>query len=102
MTTQNKRRIQIDDLQIGTCMTVFRNRFPTAPIKGAPESDFLKGSLLQVQALNLPYVLVRVTDPLRGKQSLAVDVRDHVFMPVNDEYARAIIESTPEAIDPAQ
>lgn len=102
MTTQNKRRIQIDDLQIGTCMTVFRNRFPAAPIKGAPESDFLKGSLLQVQALNLPYVLVRVTDPLRGKQSLAVDVRDHVFMPVNDEYARAIIESTPEAIDPAQ
>jgi len=102
MKTRNKRRIEIDDLEIGTCMTVFRNRFPVAPIKGAPESDFLKGSLLQVQALNLPYVLVRVTDPLRGKQSLAVDVRDHVFMPVNDEYAKAIIESTSDPVDPPQ
>ena len=102
MATQNKRRIQIDDLQIGTCMTVFRNRFLAAPTKGAPESDFLKGSLLQVQALNLPYVLVRVTDPLRGRQSLAVDVRDHVFMPVNDEYAKAILESTAGTNEPTQ
>ena len=102
MKSPSKRRIQIDDLEVGTVMTVLRNRFLTAPVKGAPESDFLKGSLLQVQALNLPYVLVRVTDPLRGRQSLAVDVRDHVFMPVNDEYAKAILESTAGTNEPTQ
>ena len=101
MKTRNKQRIQIDDLEIGTCMTVFKNHFRAGPVKGAPESDYLKGSLLQVQALNLPYVLVRVTDPLRGRQNLAVDVRDHVFMPVTDEYAKAIIDGTAETADPA-
>ena len=84
MKIRNKQCIQIDDLEVGTCMTVFKNHF-------------LKGSVLQVQAMNLPYLFVHVTDPLRGRQNLAVDVRDHIFMPLNDEYIRAILAETPES-----
>ena len=89
--SRTRQRIQIDDLQIGTCMTVFRNRFRTAPMKGAPESDYLKGAVLEVQAINLPYVLVQATDPVHGQCHVAVDVRDHAFMPVTDEYVAAVL-----------
>ena len=96
MKTRRNQRIQIDDLEIGTCMTVFKNHFRAAPSKRAPESDFLKGAVMRVKAMNLPYIFVHVTDPLRGRQSMAVDVRYHIFMPLNEDYAQAILAETPE------
>ncbi len=64
MLSPCKQRIQVDDIVVGTRMTVFRNHFKVAPAPGAAESDYLKGSVLQVQAISLPYLLVAVCDPL--------------------------------------
>lgn len=95
----NKRRtssIAVDDVSVGTRMTVLRNR--RGPQRGpcGSESDFLKGTVLQVTAISLPYILVQAFDPLRGRANVSVDVRQHWFGKVDDAYADAVIRSSVE------
>lgn len=99
MLTPCKQRIQVDDITVGTRMTVFKNLFNASCTKGSPESDYLKGTVLQVQAISLPYLLVHATDPLKGRCKLSVDVRDHLFMPISDSYAEAVLEGSTDNPD---
>ena len=69
-------------------MTVLRNQLIHP---SGHEWDYLKGTVLQVIAISLPYVLVEAFDSVRGKANLSIDVRRHIFGRINDEYANAII-----------
>lgn len=100
-TTLNKTRkqrlqIPVDDIKTGTRMTVLRNH---ARCPSGHEWDYLKGTVLQVVAISLPYVLVEAFDSVRGKANLSIDVRRHVFARVSDEYANAVIASTDASKD---
>ena len=96
MSADCKQGIEVDDLQVGTRMTVTHNHSPADPRRMDPASEFLKGSVLDVVAISLPYLLVRVHDPIRGTAHLSVDVRNHRFMPVTPEYAEAVIQTCKE------
>lgn len=97
MQTNPSSRIAVDDFSIGTTMTVFRNRAKEAAAFQVPETDYLKGTVLRIQAISLPYLLVQAFDPLRGSCLLSVDVREHEFMPVSETYAVAIIRQCTDA-----
>ena len=88
---KSNSQIAVDDLEVGQCFTVLRNRFRVAPHPQAPESDYLKGTVLRVESLNLPYVLVIAADPRKGLWSVIVDVRDHQFGRVTGEYVNAVL-----------
>jgi hypothetical protein len=90
----NKRRtihVEIDDISVGTRMTVLRNPFHVDFGVCGTESDYLKGTVLQVVAISLPYLLVQAFDPVRGRANVSVDVRQHWFGKVGDAYADAVI-----------
>ncbi len=77
-------------------MTVLKSRRGQDCAQGTPQADFLKGSVLQVTAMSLPFVLVQAFDPLRGRAKLTIDVRIHQFGTVNDEFADAVIRCSSE------
>ena len=79
----------IDDLVVGGRMTVLRNH---GKMPCGHERSYLKGTVLHVTAISLPYVLVEAFDPVRGKANISVDVRQHIFGRINDEYANAVIQ----------
>ena len=91
MHANTNSHIAVDDLAIGTTMTVFRNRVSGSSPLHVPETDYLKGTVLRVHAISLPYLLVQAFDPQRGSCFLSVDVREHEFMPVSETYAVAVI-----------
>ena len=94
-----KRRgweVAVDDISVGTRMTVLRNRRTPTVGPSGPESEYLKGAVLHVTAISLPYVLVQAFDPLRGRANISIDVRQHLFSKVDDAYADAIIRSVSE------
>ena len=96
MNRRHKSGIAIDDISVGTRMTVLRNRTNRTMAAQPPESDYLKGTVLQVTAISLPYLLVQAFDPLRGRANISIDVRQHQFVKVDDAYADAIIRSSGE------
>ena len=96
MKKHRTSRLAIDDISVGTRMTVMRNRLGPRTGPCTPESDYLKGTVLQVTAISLPYILVQAFDPLRGRANMSIDVREHQFGKVDDAYADAIIRSASE------
>lgn len=90
MRTQPKQRIEVDDIAVGTRMTVLDCNV-ASPRRVSPSFDVLKGAVLDVVAVSLPYLMVRIHDPMRGTAAMAIDVRELRFAPVSAEYAEAII-----------
>ena len=66
MKTRNKQRIQIDDLEIGTCMTVFKNHFRAGP------DIFAKLPPKKVQAIGFEIALL-------GQNGLDINNRDKLY-----------------------
>ena len=97
-----KTQIAVDDLEVGQFFTVLRNNLRVAPHPGAPESDYLKGTVLQVESTNLPYILVSAADPRKGFWSSIIDVRDHVLGRVSPEYVNAVVSRCESAELPEQ
>lgn len=96
MNTKSKLEIPVDDLTVGSRMTVLRNRLRCP---GGHEWDYLKGTVLQVTAISLPYVLVEAFDSVRGKANLCIDVRQHTFARISDQYANAVIQCCDQSND---
>jgi len=100
---QLKHQIAVDDLEPGQFFTVLRNKFRIAPHPNAPESDYLKGTVLRVESVNLPYILVSAADPRKGVWNSIVDVRDHLFGRVSTEYANAVLSHcSPDQSEPGE
>ena len=91
---QQTGRIAVDDLVVGTRMTVLLNRwesdYPQMPFLHA----YLKGTVLEVVAISLPYVLVSSFEAGSPKATISIDVREHQFIAVGDDYADAVIQSS--------
>jgi len=93
----SKSQIAVDDLEVGQYFTVVRNKFKIAPHPNAPESDNLKGSVLQVESINLPYILVNASDPRNGVWKTIVDVRIHQLARVSSDYVEAVQASSDQS-----
>ncbi|WP_442505099.1 hypothetical protein SH528x_003873 [Novipirellula sp. SH528] len=81
-------------------MTVFDCNTTSGPHHHCHSLDMLKGAVLDVVAVSLPYLFVRVHDPMRGISAMSIDIRDLQFMHVTPEYAAAIVtesEKSPQA-----
>ena len=67
--------------------------------------DPLNGVVLEIKAMNLPFIFVTASCPIRGQQNLLVDVRKYDFIKVNREFADAVIgavqtdEAQSESVD---
>ena len=96
MKHKTKLEIAVDDITIGSRITVLRNR---GRMTCGNEPGYLKGTVLHVTAISLPYILVEAFCPTRGKIGITLDVRQHQFARINDEYANAVIARCNQADD---
>ena len=96
---QSKSQIAVDDLEVGRYFTVVRNKHKIAPHPEAPESDYLKGSVLRADSINLPYVLVTASDPRNGQWKTIIDVRIHQLGRVSEDYIEAV-QASAEQFNP--
>jgi len=78
-----------DDFKIDKYVSVLHNRIHQnwGP---ATSSDYLKGVVLKIVAINLPYLVVEGWDPAKGTGTFTVDVREHKFMALNGAYVEAV------------
>ena len=83
-------------------MMVLRSRVNRACVahdesERIPLKDPLSGVVLEIKAMNLPFVLVSGSCPIRGQQNLLVDVRMYDFIKVSRAFADAVAETLPVA-----
>ena len=84
------RGIEADDFEVGRKMMVSRSRCKQVA-EGQVAIDFMvQGTVIEVKALNLPYILVSASCPIRGHTDLVLDIRDHEFIRVTTEFAEAV------------
>ena len=88
MKRKTKLEIAVDDITIGSRITVLRNH---GRMQCGNEPSDLKGTVLHVSAISLPYILVEAFCPMRGKTGISLDIRQFQFARINDEYANAVI-----------
>ena len=90
--------ISPDDFSADQPMMVLRSRMnkvcttPDGPEQIALE-DPLSRVVLEIKAINLPFVLVSGSCPIRGQQNLLVDVRMYDFIKVSRAFADAVTET---------
>ena len=84
------RGIEADDFEVGRKMMVSRSRRKQLA-EGQVGIEFvIQGAVIEIKALNLPYILVSVSCPMRGRTDLVLDIRDHEFIRVTAEFADAV------------
>ena len=87
------RQISADDFEVGRKMMVSKSRRKSLP-DGQVGIEFMAhGAVIEVKALNLPYILVSASCPMRGQTDLVLDIRDHEFIRVTSEFAEAVFAS---------
>lgn len=87
------RGISADDFEVGQQMMVSRSRRKQVAEGQAGTEFMLQGAVIEIQSLNLPFVLTTACCPMRGKTDLIVDIRDHEFIRVSSEFANAVLTS---------
>lgn len=92
---QKRTFVTPDDLEDGEHITVLHNRRVEEGFleQLGVESDYLKGTVLKIVAMNLPYMVVEAADTSRGRATLTIDVRDHQFMRLNRAFVDAVQRS---------
>lgn len=55
--------------------------------------DPLNGVVLEIKAINLPFIFVVASCPVRGQQNLLVDIRKYDFIRVEQSFADHVISS---------
>ena len=84
------RQISADDFEVGQKMMVSQSRRKSLP-EGQVGIEFMAhGAVIVIKALNLPYILVSASCPMRGQTDLVLDIRDHEFIRVTPEFAEAV------------
>ena len=88
------RSITADDFEVGQKMMVSGSRCKQTP-EGQVGIDFMvQGAVIEVKALNLPYVLASASCPMRGNTDVVLDIRNHEFIRVTAEFADAVIAAS--------
>ena len=98
--------IQVDDLKKGMFVTVLRHEPKQVTLGGVPfggpvvvrteSSNMLCGVVLEIVALNLPYIAVKKLSHLGTLKPwvMMLDTRITKLTKVNDEYRKALCEKT--------
>ena len=84
------RGISADDFEVGQKVMVSRSRRKQVAEGQVGVEFMLQGAVIEIKALNLPYVLVSASCPMRGQTDLVLDIRDHEFIRVTTEFAEAV------------
>lgn len=87
---EGSSQLPVDDLRLGQFFTILRNKDRCGPHPDAPESRYLKGTVLKVKSISLPYVFVKAADPQYGCWSSIIDVRKHLLGRVSDDFAHKV------------
>ena len=92
-----KRKLEMDDIRVGMYITVLRGQteqrvFPTpsGPIIKHKEKDHYNGKVLEIIALDLPYVVITCHEP-RGKRNDSLDLRHVEVMALTPKYIHNLI-----------
>jgi len=101
-----KRKLKMDDVREGMYITILRGKveqrvFPTpnGPEIQYKEKDHYNGKVLEVTALDLPYIVVRVHES-RGVRSDSLDMRDIEVMAVSPKYIHSLLPDLEIKADP--
>ncbi len=87
--------LQPDDLEIGRCVTVLKGQTTTICDRDGgnirtKEDNSLKGVVLEIVAIDLPYLLVdRYYEPGSRSHRIEIDVRELVFKALSQDYVDA-------------
>jgi len=92
-----KRKLTMDDVREGMYITVLRGKIEQRvfPMPDGPELQFkehsgLNGKILEVIALDLPYIVVTCYEPL-GSRTMHMDLREIEVITLTPEYIHAIM-----------
>lgn len=95
--------ISPDDFSVDQPMMVLRARGHKVSIgSGGPEielDDRLDGVILEIQAINLPFIFVVASCPVRGRQHLLVDARKYDFIRIDQSFADHVINAIGKAAE---
>jgi len=91
MTRRKGLLLAADDLQVGKLVAIHH---------GTRQYRDFCGAILQITAINLPFVVARMV-PRPDLPPFTLNVRDCVFMPVSEEFAAAQAQQTPVVPSPS-
>jgi len=101
-----KRKLEMDDIRIGMYITVLRGKveqrvFPTpnGPEVQYKEKDHYNGKVLEVIALDLPYIVVTCHES-RGKRNDTLDLRHIEILRLTPEYINSLLPNFEFKEDP--
>ncbi len=93
----DKRKLSMDDIRKGMYITVLRGKVeqrmlpsPNGPKIRYKEKDHYNGKVLEVIAVDMPYVVVKCHEA-RGTRNDAIDLRHVEVMAITPEYIFALL-----------
>jgi len=100
-----KRKLEMDDIREGMYITVLRGKMerrvlPMTQGGGSVtrERDHYNGKVLEVTALELPYIAVKVHEPLRSRND-SLDLRQIEVQTIGPEYIHNIVPDLELQVD---
>ena len=92
-----KRKLEMDNIRKGMYITILRGKIeermrpgPNGPMMFKKEKDLYKGQVLEVLALDLPYIVVAVHTS-RGVRNDTLDLRNIEVMLLTEEYIHNLL-----------
>ena len=92
-----KRKLEMDDIREGMYITVLRGKMvqrvipaPNAPETQYKEKDHYNGKVLEITALDMPYIAITCYEP-RGSRNDTLDLRHFEIMRITPEYIISLL-----------
>lgn len=92
-----KRKLEMDDIREGMFITVLKGKTerrmlpgPNGPAMSYRERDHYNGKVLEVIALEMPYIVVRVHEA-RGVRNDSLDIRNIEVMALTPGYVHSLL-----------
>jgi len=92
-----KRKLEMDDVRIGMYITVLNGKMeqrvfpgPDGPVVKYKEKDHYNGKILEVIALDMPYIIVTCHEP-RGSRNDTLDLRHVEIMHLTGRYIHSLL-----------
>lgn len=95
---RSSRKVSLDDFEVNQQLMVLHSQRCRRGDGDFGTDPRVQGAVITVKAMNLPFVLVAASCPIRGNADLILDSRNHEFVLVSEEFAEAVKQSA-EASD---
>lgn len=84
-----------DDFELEQDLMAVRYCGPPSFVNGQQcGRNDLSGIVMKLKAVNLPFILVGCSCPIRGQQDLIIDVREYEFIRVSAEFVQAVLDAS--------